>query len=335
MSMIARRVFVLPLVLMAALAAIYAVLWFVVATWVEDGFRNWSRVQTERGNAVEYGTLAVSGFPGPIRLTIPSPEVTSRKGGWQWAADAAVLETRPWDWRRFRVEIEGKQRAAVPFAGVLRRYSAAPDETLVVGEVDEHGRVSRSLLTVRGLRLDDAAGVEVLGAKTLSVHMNLREPAGAQGQGALDLTVQANAVHLGAPIDTPLDRDIQDIALVTTVRGALPDTILRDAIEAWRRSGGTLEMSHFQIDWGRLSLRANGTLSVDEGMRPLGALTADIKGYAETLSALERARILKRQAAAGTQLALDLLSRRGDGDGRRIVTVPVAAQNGALYLGPV
>ena len=38
---------------------------------------------------------------------------------------------------------------------------------------------------------------------------------------------------------------------------------------------------------------------------------------------------------AGTQLALDLLSRRDEGDNRRVVTVPVAAQNGALYLGPV
>jgi len=142
-------------------------------------------------------------------------------------------------------------------------------------------------------------------------------------------------VLLGAPIETPLDRQIQEIAMVFTVKGALPETFLRDAIDAWRRGGGTLDLSHFQINWGKLSLRAKGMLSLDEALRPLGALTADIKGYAETLSALERAHILQRKAVAGTQLALDLLSRRDDGDSRRVVTVLVAAQNGALYFGPV
>lgn len=334
--MITRRAFIYPVVLIVALAAGYAALWVVVSQWVEDGFRNWSRVQAERGTRIDHGPLAVSGFPGPIRLAIPAPHITSQKGGWQWSAEKAVLETRPWDWRRFRLEIFGQQRASVPFAGAQHLYSARPAETVVVGEVDRRGRLSQGLLTAREARLDDAAGVEVLSAKSLSLHMNQRVPASVdEGQVAVDLSLQANAVQLGEPIKTPLDRKIQDIAMVTTVKGALPDTFLRDAIDAWRQAGGTLELSHLQVDWGRLSLRAKGTLALDEALRPLGVLTADIKGYAETLTALERARILQRRAVAGTQLALDLLSRRDDGDNRRVVTIPVAAQNGSLYLGPV
>jgi hypothetical protein len=194
----------------------------------------------------------------------------------------------------------------------------------------------RGDLSAADIHLDDVAGVEVLAAKGLRLHLQQREPLGAaSGQSAVDLTMQANTVTLGASIDTPLGHDIRDIAMVTTVTGALPETYLRDAVDAWRRSGGTLQLTHLQVDWGKLSLRAKGTLALDEAMRPLGALTADIKGYAETLSALQRARILRQRAAAGTQLALDLLSRRDDADSRRVVTVPVAAQNGALYLGPV
>jgi hypothetical protein len=336
MSNSTRRVFVLPLVLVAALAVAYALSWFVVARWVQDGFRNWASVQTARGNAVEYGTLAVSGFPGPIRLAIPSPRVVSQKGGWHWSADQTTLEALPWRWRRFRLEVSGRQQVALPFAGELRHFSAQPTETLLIGEMDDHGRLAQGMLRIADIRLDDAAGVEVLAAKGLRLHVRQREPAGATpGQSALDLTLQANAVRLGTPIETPLDRDIQDIAMVTTVTGTLPETFLRDAMDAWRRSGGTLELTHFQVDWGKLSLRARGTLSLDEALRPLGALTAEIKGYAETLSVLARARILQQRAVAGTQLALDLLSRRDEGDNRRVVTVPVAAQNGALYIGPV
>lgn len=336
MSNSMRRVFVLPLVLIAALAAAYTVSWFVVAHWVEDSFRNWARVQTARGNAVDYGPLTISGFPGPIRLAIASPRVVSQKGGWQWSAASATLETRPWDWRRFRIEASGRQQIALPFAGEQRHFSAQPVEALLIGEVDGHGRLTQGMLRVADIRLDDAAGVEVLFAKGLRLHVHQREPvSAAPGQAALDVTLQANSVRLGAPIETPLDRDIQDIAMVTTVTGALPETFLRDAMDAWRRSGGTLGLTHLQVDWGRLSLRAKGTLALDEALRPLGVLTADIKGYRETLSALERARVLKRRAVEGTQLALDLLSRRDEGDNRRVVTIPVAAQNGALYLGPV
>lgn len=336
MSNSTRRAIVLPLVLVAALAVGYAVLWFVVAHLVEDGFRNWARIQAAQGNAVEHGPLAVSGFPGPIRLAIPAPGVVSQKGGWQWSAAHATLEARPWHWRRFRLEVSGRQDIALPFAGEQRRFTAEPAETLLIGEIDGHGRLVKGMLRVAGFRLDDAAGVEVLAAKGARLNVHQREPGGAApGQAALDVTLLANAVRLGAPIETPLDRDIQDIAMVTTVTGALPETFLRDAMDAWRRSGGTLSLAHLQVDWGQLSLRARGTLSLDEALRPLGALTADIKGYAETLSALERARILQQRAVAGTQLALDLLSRRDEGDNRRVVTVPVAAQNGALYLGPV
>jgi len=334
--MIARRAFVLPVALVTALAVGYSVLWAVAAHWVEGGFRNWARVQTDRGNTVEHGTLSVSGFPGPIRLAIPSPRVTSRKGGWQWSAEAAVLETRPWHWRRFRIEAPGQQQVAVPIAGALRRYSVRPAETVLIAEVDNRGRLVQGMLRAGNILLADAAGAEILSAGSLRLHLRQHEPAGAgRDKAGLDLTLLVNSIVLGAPIETPFDRNIQDIAVVTTVTGALPETFLRDAVDAWRRSGGTLELSHFQVDWGQLSLRAKGTVSLDEAMRPLGALTADIKGYAETLMALERARILQRRAAAGTQLALDLLSRRDDGDNRRVVTVPVAAQNGSLYLGPV
>ena len=334
--MLTRRLFLVPAVLLVLAAGGYAVLWVVVSHWVEDGFRAWSLAQASRGNAVEFASLAVSGFPGPIRLNVAAPSVVSAKGGWQWAAERAVLETRPWDWRRYRVEIFGDQAIAVPCAGETYRYVARPASALIVAEVDERGRVSQGVLQAADIHLADTTGVEVLSAAALHGHVTLPAPsATVQDQTAAGVTLTVRSVLLGAPISTPLDRRIQDIGVVAAVKGALPETFLRDAVDAWRKSGGTLELNHFQMDWGQLSLRATGTASLDEGLRPLAALTADVKGYAETLSALQRARVLQERAVAGTRLALDLLSKRDTRDGRRTVTVPVTAQNGALYIGPV
>lgn len=334
--MIARRIFVVPVALVALLAAGYCILWVVVAQWIEDGFHNWARVQTARGNTVEYGALAVSGFPGPIRLGIPSPRVTSAKGGWMWSADRALLETRPWDWRRFRLEVVGEQAVAAPFAGTLHRYRAQPAAALLIGEVDDMGQFSQGELRARDVTIREQTGETVLSVRRVRGHLNLRAlGASAENRTALDLTLQGEDVLLGPMFETPLGKEIQGIGIVASIKGTMPQTFLRDSVDAWRASGGTVDLNHFQMNWGKLILRANGTVALDDMLRPLGAVSADIKGYAETLKALERARVLRRRDVDGARLALDLISKRDGTDNRRMVSIPISAQGGMLYLGPL
>lgn len=335
--MMARRIIVLPVALVALLAAGYCILWVVVAHWIEDGFRNWARVQTAHGNAVEHGTLAVSGFPGPIRLGIPSPRVTSAKGGWQWSADRSVLETRPWDWRRFRLEVFGEQELAAPFAGTLHRYRVQPAAALLIGEVDDMGQLSQGVLRARDVTIREPSSDEAkLSVRRVQGHLNLRTlGARAENQTALDLTLQGEDVLLGPMFETPLGKKIQGIGIVASIKGTMPQTFLRESMDAWRASGGTIDLNHFQMNWGKLVLRAKGTVALDDMLRPLGALSADIKGYAETLKALERTRVLRRREVDGARLALDLISKRDGADNRRMVSVPISAQGGMLYLGPL
>jgi len=334
--MTAKRIFIVPAALVALLAASYCVLWVVVAHWIEDGFLNWARVQTAHGNTVEHGALALAGFPGPIRLTIPAPHVTSTKGGWQWSAERAVLETRPWHWRRFRLEVFGDQRAAVPFAGALHHYVLRPASALLVGEADDMGQFSQGALRARDVTVTDSSGATLLSVQRVQGHLNLRTPgATTENQTALDLTLQGENVELGPMFETPLGKAIQGIGIVASVKGTMPQTFLRDSMDAWRASGGTVDLSHFQMNWGMLTLRASGTVALDEMFRPLGALSADIKGYAATLKALQKARVLRRRDADGARLALDLISRRDGADNRRMVSIPISAQGGMLYLGPL
>jgi hypothetical protein len=336
MSMRAKRIFIVPAALVALLAAGYCVLWVVVAHWIEGGFLNWARVQAAHGNTVEHGALALAGFPGPIRMTIPAPRVTSTNGGWQWSAERTVLETRPWAWRRFRLELFGDQQVAVPFAGKLHRYTLRPASALIVGEADAMGQLSQGALRARDVTVREPSGSTLLSVQRVQGHLNLRTPgATAENQKALDLTLHGEDVELGPMFQTPLGKAIQGIGLVAAVKGTMPQTFLRESMDAWRASGGAVDLNHFQINWGDLALRANGTLALDEMFRPLGALSADIKGYAETLKALQRARVLRRRDADGARLALDLISKRDGTDNRRMVSIPISAQGGMLYLGPV
>lgn len=336
MSITMRRIGISVAAIAFVLAAGYSVAWVVAARWIETGFERWVAVQAGRGVAVEHGPTALSGFPGTIRMEIPAPGITDKTRGWHWSAERTVLEARPWDWRRHRMRIWGTQRLAVPFAGRLHRFTARAGTTELESEVDARGRLTRARLRVGDGRLYDGAGAELFFARDLDLGGKARAVAAAEPRGpAFDLALRADSVTLGPTIDPPLGRDITAIELTATLNGTPPENLSRAAVDAWREGGGTLEISHILVDWGGLHLRADGMASLDETLRPLGVLTADIKGYAETLAALERSRLLPGRAVTGTRLALDLLSRRDEADKRRVVTIPLAAQNGLLYVGPV
>ncbi len=330
-----RRIAFIPAILLV-LAVGYSLLWLYGAHRLEDGFKDWARIQSARGTTVEYSALAVSGYPGIIRLAIAAPHITAAKTGWQWAAERANLETRAWTWQTYRVDVYGTQQLGVPFDGAVERLTARSAATFVIARVNSHGRVAQAAFQADGLHLSDAAGTEILSAATL--RGTTQTPAAksiAHDQTSLDLTLQASDVLLGSPMATPLGKKVERIDLAATIKGALPGSLARDAVDAWRRDGGTVELDHFTLNWGALDLRANGTMALDERLRPLGAISAEISGYGETLGALEQARVLPPKTAEGSRFALDLLSRPDGADGRRVVTVPLSAQNGSLYLGPL
>jgi hypothetical protein len=332
---IMRRLFIVPAALVLILAVGHSALWLYAAHRLKDGFVAWTRVQASRGHAIEHGPLALSGFPGPIKLAIDAPHYASAKTGWQWSAERATLEMRPWDWWTYRLDIFGRQTLALPFEGVPPQLSGEAASTFVIAKVDGRGRVTQAALTVDGLRLGDAEN-ELVSAATIRATAHVRGTGAVpHDEAALDLWLQAKSLTLGPPVQSPLGPRLDEVNLSASVKGALPDTLRRESVDGWRRDGGTVELTHFHIAWGALELNATGTMALDEMLRPLGAVSAEIKGYGETLSALEAAQVVPPKAAAGSRLALDLLSRPDGADGRRVVTIPVSAQNGALYLGPI
>jgi len=334
-SVILRRLAFIPATLLV-LAIGYSLLWLYGAHRLEEGFKDWARFQSAHGTTVAYGALAASGYPGFVRLTITAPHVTSAKSGWQWSAARADLETRAWNWKTYRVDVLGTQQIGVPFDGAVEHLTARSAATFVIAKINSRGRVSQAAFQTHGLRLSDAAGTDILSATTVrGTTQTLAVKAIAHDQTSLDVTLQADNVLLGPVMATPLGKKVERIALAATIKGALPGSLARDAVDAWRRGGGTIDLDHFTLNWGALDLRANGTMALDDRLRPLGAVSAEISGYGETLGALEQARVLPHKTVEGSRFALDLLSRRDESDGRRVVTVPLSAQNGSLYLGPL
>jgi hypothetical protein len=127
---------------------------------------------------------------------------------------------------------------------------------------------------------------------------------------------------------------IDDLAFGVTVKGAVPDGPLAQAIAAWRDAGGTIELDHLHLNWGGLGASATGTIALDQDLQPIGAFSGGIEGFDTILSALVEARRLGAEEAALAQIALSALAKPGP-DGKPQITTSFTIQNGKMYLGPV
>lgn len=119
------------------------------------------------------------------------------------------------------------------------------------------------------------------------------------------------------------------------LRGPISRAELEPMLSNWRDGGGVVEVRWLKAEWGPLTLSAEGTVALDERMRPLGALSSEIGGLGPTMDALAAAGVVTRNTARLAGIALGLLARTPSGGGAPVIGVPIAAQNGELYLGPV
>ena len=50
-----------------------------------------------------------------------------------------------------------------------------------------------------------------------------------------------------------------------------PNGILADVLTHWREAGGALELRSFEVHWGEMALRGDGTFGLDENLQPQSA----------------------------------------------------------------
>ena len=117
--------------------------------------------------------------------------------------------------------------------------------------------------------------------------------------------------------------------------GALPSGPLVESLQRWRESGGTVELKWLHLAWGPIDIKLKGTLALDAQLRPIGALSADIAGFAEAIDALVVAGVVEGDTGRLARAGLGLLAKRPEGGGPPVLSVPMTAQDGRLYLGPI
>ncbi len=319
-----------------ALAA-WTVAWTMAARHIGTRFVEWTAAQEAAGVSVAYGSFDVKGWPFGWRAVVEKPSLKGAgAAGWQWSGERFVASVDPRDLSHVAFRLPGLHTAsfgAGDLATKLAMRAARPDGAL---SFDTAGRVTRLELDLEALelRIDDLA--EPLQVRALAATLVPLRPGNPDHRTeTLDLKFNATGVRLPAPVAplAALGRDIASAELDARVKGRIAGTKLAEALAIWRDDGGTLDIAKLSISWGPLLLDGDGTLALDAENRPIGAATARIAGFVETLDALAGAGAIRPTVAAGLKIALTLMARQDPQAGNRPrATIPMTAQDGTFSV---
>ena len=322
------RYIIIAVVAAAVLAAGgYTAYWFAAAAQVRDGVAEWAEARRAEGFEVSYGAVTMSGFPARLIAVMAQPMLArpDHDLAWRWNADALVAEARPWAPERIAVTLPATQRIVYRRGDGVERMVTITLEAGVAHVVLAGGVADSIAIEASGIAAETPRGPAAIDRFE-----------GAVRRGAdhtVEVSFDARRITLTPDADGAMGREVAALAAAATVAGALPEAPLRLALRAWAQAGGTVEIHSLSLRWGALALEAAGTLTLDNQLRPEAALSAEIAGYGGVLDAFAEAGAMAVRDASIAKTFLNLMAKTKAG--RRVLEVPLSAQDGKLYVGPL
>jgi hypothetical protein len=334
-----RRLLTILLPIVVVALGLWTGGWYIASRQLAAALDRWAEARRAEGWQVDYGPPSPAGFPTKVALEIPEPRLAApaRAAGavaWRWQAPTVRIEILPWRLDRVVLRNRGANRVGVERDGEAIDATLASDGAMVrieAGRPEDAGHYVVELAAPQ-LQLDQPAAIGVQ-AREFAVDLRLsRIPPGDHlavaavlGVGVTDLATDMLDKVGAAPITANLHAELM---------GAVPPGPPDRAVTAWRDDGGTLEFRRLYVSTSGISVTANGTLALDSEMRPMGAASAVIRGYAEAIDQLTAAGSVNPRDAQLAKLLLSAIAQPAD-DGQRVLNVPITGQNGWLYVGPV
>lgn len=322
----------------AAALALHALAWRWLGGQMEDGLRAWAQSQRAAGWRVQYEPPQRGGWPLAATLTVPNLRMAGPAaalgGDLEWATPELVLRVSPPLLDRLVAEPRGPQRLRlggfeIPFAADRLEFQVPFEPGAAVRRMD--------VLADR-LRAGLPGGPAEL--RALQLHLEARSSA-TEAEAALAVTLAASRLDLPPdllrePAIAALGRRIEALSLDATLSGPIPfSDSLAERAEAWREGGGTLELREVTLHWGAVEGALRMTLTLDDGMQPMGAGQVQVAGAADVVRALVAAGAVPPRTGAAATLAIGALARPTEGGGPPRIDLPLTLEDRRLAVGPI
>ena len=274
------------------------------------------------GAAISHGGLSMAGFPHRFELSVARPRLLDARRGMGWSAPSMRLEAASYRPQDVTLRLPDTQQLHLP-GETLAVTSTRLDAGMRVRPLARLG-LDALRLDATGLRIESPQGWRAgLGAATLRMDRadrtgrrhdltidatDLVPPTGLAG-GAIPARIDGARLDAQLEFTRPIDRDAAD---------ALPPL-------------AALVLRESMVGWGRVEIRAQGTLDFDAAGRPEGRLTLRLTHWRDLLDLVEAADLLGGTELALAERALQSLEDRGDVADQ--VEVPLTLSDGMIRLG--
>jgi len=326
---------VIAVAVIAVAAAGWSGWWWLAGTLLRSSLDAWIAAEREQGGEVRIGSLELGGFPLRLRATVTDLAITRRDGS-AWHGPEVVIEAPLWAVNALRVRLGGRQEVRFPL-GLEPALAQADggDGSVRLGGGSGFTEAHVALTGV-SLRPSSADGRTVTAAR-LDVTASLPARAVTEHtETGLMVMLAADKVLLPLAEEVPLGPAIESLALTARVLGA-PPRVDAAGLAGWSQDGGTVELDTASLHWGALALGAEGTLALDRELQPIGALTAEITGFAPAIDTLVATGWVKAKQGQTAKAVLAGLSPRKIGEpppANPTAKLPISLHDRFVHLGP-
>jgi hypothetical protein len=327
-----RKLFIATTILIT-LGLVFGGYWFWSAERLRTGLQDWREARSAEGYRIEHGEPVLDGFPARLVAHLHAPHISSPEG-WRWQGDIAQLEADLFAPGQLSLILGGQQElAALSEESVPRVNRFASRETALTIDLARDGQPRAGTGRLAGYQLAGGARA-LLRGNSLTFDFQ-RSAIGSNGETVTDFETSVRQVDLSRVVNAPLGGLLQALDLRARLvawprpSGASPDT------PPWSRFEGRIDIDHLDLRWPPVDLSASGSIGLDEERRPSGRLETwwrDLPGFLEALVA---SGFVDPQALTALKAALLLLPQRAGADGRSERLVPIALEEGRLFVGPL
>lgn len=312
-----RRYLALIVVILALIGA-YTAYWFYALDLAKKGFADAVAAERARGNTLTFAAEEWGGFP--IRIGVDLTGVTWKAGVLSLEASTMRLEAMPWRPSHVLARAAGGVRLAWNDDDTRESAVFRPNLLLASIRFSLDGTFEGADMELRNAGVsgtrEDGAPYAFQAAR---LQADTRFVTGsARGRETFDVALSADR------IDLPPEPAPRLGTRIASLRFSARLTELPPFSKGWRapdrdtlvnflgESGTTAEIARLDLDWGQVSAKGAGKLSLDAANRPTGALNFTVIGIRQLIDALsandmiEPGGVTLPDAPGGTPVALVL-----------------------------
>jgi hypothetical protein len=294
------------------------------------------------GFEAEYRSLTTRGFPFRVVVTLEAPRLAAPTalGAPAWSGQKLAGVVQPWDLGHLILDLSGAGEIAFDDSDQRRHLAYRIARGLASVEAGGDGRLGRLSADLGAVVLSEAATAARFATKRAQLH--LRPGDGPTALWEVAYKAEQNRIEADptSPLGAALSALGPEVALAmfeATLNGRPQSRLsprsgtIAAIVARWRDDGGNVELRRVKLAWGGLDIEAAGTLSLDSRLRPIGALTARVRGHEKLIEALVAMGEMSAAEATAAKTVLGLLAAAGGG----VLSVPLTLQDGKVSLGPV